>query len=54
MGKPEKWAASPAFVNPVGLAWRGETLLVVDSRAKAVFQVDSEGKVTPLELTAGE
>jgi sugar lactone lactonase YvrE len=53
-GKPEKWAASPAFVNPVGLAWRGETLLVLDSRAKAVFQVDSEGKVTPLELTPGE
>ncbi|HXT57576.1 MAG TPA: SMP-30/gluconolactonase/LRE family protein [Pirellulales bacterium] len=53
-GKPEKWAANPAFVNPVGLAWRGETLLVVDSRAKAVFQVDSEGEVTPFELKPGE
>jgi sugar lactone lactonase YvrE len=53
-GKPEKWAASPAFKNPVGLAWRGKTLLVVDSQAKTVFQVDSEGKVMPLELKPGE
>ncbi|HEX5497915.1 MAG TPA: SMP-30/gluconolactonase/LRE family protein [Thermomicrobiales bacterium] len=49
-GKPQKWATSPALVNPVGLAWQGETLLVVDSRAKAVFQVNSEGKVAPFEL----
>lgn len=51
-GAPKKWAESPKFVLPVGLAWLGETLLVVDSHAKAVFQVDSEGAVKPFEWKA--
>lgn len=49
-GKPQKWAASSSFVNPVGLAWRQEKLLVVDPRAKAVFQIDADGKVEPFPL----
>ena len=53
-GAPKKWAESPKFANPVGLAWLGETLLVVDPRANAVFQVDSEGAVKPLEWKAAE
>lgn len=53
-GKPKKWAESPKFVNPVGLAWLGETLLVVDSRANAVFQVDSEGAVKPFDWKPAE
>ncbi|HUY91758.1 MAG TPA: NHL repeat-containing protein [Pirellulales bacterium] len=53
-GAPKKWAESPKFVNPVGLAWLGETLLVVDSRAKALFQVDSEGAVKPFAWKAAE
>jgi hypothetical protein len=53
-GTPTEWAASPKFMNPVGLAWMGETLLVVDPRAKAVFQVDSEGAVKPLPWKPAE
>lgn len=53
-GKPQKWATSDSFANPVGLAWRQDALLVVDSRAKAVFQINPEGKVEPLELKPAE
>lgn len=52
--KPQAWATSPLFVNPVGLAWRGDSLLIVDSRAKAVFQANPEGKVAPVELKSSE
>jgi len=41
------------LVNPVGLAWQGKQLLVVDPRAKAVFQISNEGKLSPLELKTG-
>ncbi len=49
-GKPEKWVAGEPLVHPVGLAWRGDDLLVVDPRAKSVFQVDRDAKITPVEL----
>ena len=45
--KPEKWVSGAPFVNPVGLAWRGTDLLVVDPRANAVFRIDTSGKVSP-------
>lgn len=47
-GKPEKWFSGEPFVNPVGLAWQGDKLLVADSRAKAVFKIDAEAKVSRL------
>ncbi len=47
-GKPTKWATDKQFVNPVGLGFNGDNLLIVDSRAKAVFQIDPEGKVSKL------
>lgn len=47
-GKPEKWVSGEPLVNPVGLAWRNANLLVVDSRANAVFEVTPDGKVTKL------
>lgn len=47
-GEAKKWATYESFNNPVGLAWRGENLLIVDPRAKAIFQADGEGKVTKL------
>lgn len=50
-GKATKWVAGEPLVNPVGLAWRGDTLLVADPRAKAVFQIDPQGKISPLALT---
>jgi streptogramin lyase len=48
-GEPAKWASGEPLDNPVGLAWQGESLLVVDPRAKAVFQIDTAGKITKLE-----
>jgi sugar lactone lactonase YvrE len=53
-GAPTEWATCPQFANPVGLAWMGERLLVVDSRAKGVFQVDSVGAVKPLAWKPAE
>ncbi len=44
-GKPEKLASGEPLVNPVGLTWQGETLLVIDPRAKGVFAIDSSGKL---------
>ncbi|MBW3539902.1 MAG: hypothetical protein KY476_06505 [Planctomycetes bacterium] len=45
---PEKWVSGEPFVRPVGLARRGEKLLVADPHAKAIFEIDAEGKVTTL------
>ena len=47
-GKAEKWISGEPLDNPVGLAWKGESLLIVDPRAKAVFEADKEGKLTPV------
>ena len=52
-GKPQAWVQGKPLVNPVGLAWQGKQLLVVDPRAKAVFQISNEGKISPLELKTG-
>ena len=45
-GKPEKLASGEPLVSPVGLTWQGETLLVIDPRAKGIFAVDSSGKLS--------
>lgn len=44
-GKPEQWIHGEPLQNPVGLCLRGESLLIVDPRAKAVFQADAAGKL---------
>ncbi|HET6880824.1 MAG TPA: hypothetical protein VFI31_11755, partial [Pirellulales bacterium] len=49
-GKPEKWFSGEPLVSPVGVAWKGENLLVADPRAKAVFQIDQEAKISKIEL----
>ena len=41
---PEPWASGEPFQNPVGLAWVGKDLLVVDSRARDVFRISNDGK----------
>ncbi|MFO0905139.1 MAG: hypothetical protein U0939_19185 [Pirellulales bacterium] len=46
--EPQKWVAGEPLVNPVGLALRGALVLVVDPRAKTVFQIDESGKIAPL------
>lgn len=46
--KPVKLASGEPFANPVGISLTEETLLVTDSRANAVFEIDLEGKVSKL------
>jgi DNA-binding beta-propeller fold protein YncE len=48
-GPPVKWASGAPLVRPVGLAWRGDKLLVSDPVAKSVFQLDAEGKAAPYQ-----
>ena len=48
--KPQKWVSGDPLVNPIGLAWRGKNLLVVDPRAKAVFQITPAAELTKLSL----
>lgn len=45
---PEKLVSGKPFSNPVGLSLSGETLLVVDSRANAIFECDLSGKLTKI------
>ena len=49
-GKPVAWAQGDPLKSPTGLAWLGESLLVVDPMACAVFQIDTDGAATKLEL----
>lgn len=49
-GKPAKLSAGEPLNYPVGLAWRGEKLLVTDPKAKGLFEVDLDGKATKLEI----
>lgn len=44
--KPEKWVSGEPLVNPVGVAWDQERLLVADPQANALLEVDKEGKVS--------
>lgn len=53
-GKPKQWVTGDPLVNPVGLAWQNDNLLVVDPRAKAVFQVDRDGKISKIQLSTQE
>lgn len=51
-GKPEKLVSGEPLVNPVGLTWQGETLLVIDPRAKGLFSVDPPGKLVAVPTSA--
>jgi sugar lactone lactonase YvrE len=44
-GMPEKVLEGPPLDNPVGIWRKGETLLVVDPRANALFELGADGKV---------
>lgn len=46
-----KIVSGEPLVNPVGVFWTGEKLLVVDPRAKALFSLSSENKLVPMPLT---
>ena len=45
-GEPEKWVSADPLDNPTGLAWQGESLLVVDPRIPAILQVAADGSLT--------
>ena len=49
-GKTSKWVSGKPLDNPVGLDWRGTTLLVVDSRAGKLFSITPDAKLAPVSL----
>ncbi len=48
-GESAKWVHGEPFVHPVGLTWNGDDLIVVDTRAPALFKVTKDGQVTKLK-----
>jgi len=49
-GKATKWVQGKPLDNPVGLDWQGKNLLVVDSRAKQLFSITPDAKLTAVKL----
>lgn len=47
-GVPEKWIEGDPLVGPVGITRASGKLYVTDPKAKAVFQIEPDGKVTKL------
>ena len=47
-GAPAKWVVGKPLENPVSIAWRasGAGLLIVDTRAKQLFEADPAGKIS--------
>jgi sugar lactone lactonase YvrE len=45
-GTAERWIEGEPLVNPVGLAWRGDELLIVDPRANAIFGAAPDGTLS--------
>jgi hypothetical protein len=48
--EPEKWVSGEPFDDPVGMDLQQGKLLVVDPRARAVFEIDADGRLTRREL----
>lgn len=49
--KPVQWVSGKPLLNPVGITWRGEQLIVVDPHARSLFKVDPSGKLSALNDT---
>lgn len=49
---PIKWVTGDPLVNPVGLAWKGKSLLVADPRAGTIFQIGVDKQISPVEFQA--
>jgi sugar lactone lactonase YvrE len=47
---PVKWVSGAPMQSPVGLALRGDDLLVIDPRAKTVFAIDPKAELTKLDI----
>ena len=42
----EKWVTNESFVNPVGVAWSGDSLLVADPQANRLLAISRDGQVS--------
>lgn len=47
-GKAEKWITGDPLQGPVGLGRQGDRLLVADPKARAIFTVETSGKISKL------
>jgi sugar lactone lactonase YvrE len=47
-GKASKLFEGPPLDNPVGIAWHGGKLLICDPRAKGVYELSQDGKLSPV------
>lgn len=45
-GEAKKWVSGAPLVGPCGIQWQKDRLLVADPKAKAVFNVTSDAKVS--------
>lgn len=45
-GKAEKWISGDPLVNPVGITFQGDNLLIIDPRANALFSAAPDGTLT--------
>ena len=50
--QPEKWTSGVPLVSPVGMELQGDTLLIADPHAQAIFEISADGKITKRELKA--
>jgi sugar lactone lactonase YvrE len=50
-GIPVKLAEGKPLMRPVGIAWHKDRLIVADPHAKALFEISTEGTVSPLTTT---
>lgn len=48
--EPEAWVHGEPLANPVGLTLDEDRLLVADPRARSIFAIDAEGRISPLSL----
>lgn len=44
-GTAEQWVSGDPFVNPLGIRFQGDDLLLIDSRAPGLFRIKPDGKV---------
>ncbi len=44
-GTAEQWVSGEPFVNPLGIRFQGDDLLLIDPRAKGLFRIKPDGKV---------
>lgn len=51
-GEASKWVTGKPLSLPVGMSWSGTDMLVADPRARSVFQISPDGKVTTVVVGA--